>query len=159
MSRLNLKALAESLQIEMVKHHDALSDALTCAKAYMFLNQGIVPDLSRIHETAGHDPFAGHTQLSGSILKPDFENVADKNNPFFAKKVVFTGVLQSLPREEAAGIIQKMGADIDTSVTKRTDYVIVGNGAGPAKLRQIDALNSGGSSIRIIKEDEFLSML
>lgn len=85
--------------------------------------------------------------------------MADKNNPFFAKKVVFTGVLQSLPREEAAGIIQKMGADIDTSVTKRTDYVIVGNGAGPAKLRQIDALNSGGSSIRIIKEDEFLSML
>ncbi|HOI87649.1 MAG TPA: exonuclease domain-containing protein, partial [Lentimicrobium sp.] len=159
MSRLSLKALSESLQIEMERHHDALSDALTCAKAYMLLNQGIVPDLLRIRETAGHDPFAGHTQLSGSILKPDFENVADKNNPFFAKKVVFTGVLQLLPREEAAGIIQKMGADIDTSVTKRTDYVIVGYGAGPKKLKKIDELNANGSSIRIIQEDEFLSML
>jgi BRCT domain type II-containing protein len=52
-----------------------------------------------------------------------------------------------------------MGADIDTGVNKRTDYVIVGSGAGPAKLRKIADFNSTGSNIKIIKEEDFLLMI
>jgi DNA polymerase III subunit epsilon len=52
-----------------------------------------------------------------------------------------------------------MGADIDTGVNKRTNFVIVGQGAGPSKLKKIDELNDSGSNIKIIKEDEFLSMI
>jgi DNA polymerase III subunit epsilon len=158
MSGLNLKALSESLTINMDKHHDALSDAKTCAKAYLFLKQGILPDYRLIKEPEPSDPFAGHEHLSGGVLKPNLD-IQDTNNPFYSKKVVFTGVLQVISREDAAQKIQKMGADIDTGVTKRTDYVIVGNGAGPSKLKKIEDFNLSGSKIKIIREDEFLAMI
>ena len=158
MSGLNLKALSDSLKINMVRHHDALSDAIVCAKAYISLKQGIKPDSRLIKPNESTDVFAGHEKLSGNVLKPnlDLENI---DNPFYSKKVVFTGVLQTISREEAAQKIQQMGADIDTGVNKRTDYVIVGQGAGPSKLKKIETLNSTGSNIKIIREDEFLLMI
>lgn len=157
-SGLNLKALSESLKIDMVRHHDALSDARTCAQAYISLKQGIIPDQLLIKASDPSSTFEGHEKLTGSVLKPNLE-IENTDNPFFSKKVVFTGVLQSISREDAASKIQKMGADIDTGVNKRTDYVIVGQGAGPSKLKKINDLNASGSNIKIIREDEFLSMI
>ena len=157
-SGLNLKALSEALKIDMIKHHDALSDARTCARAYISLKQGIIPDHRLITASEPSNPFAGHEKLTGSVLKPNLE-IENMDNPFYSKKVVFTGVLQTISREDAANKIQKMGADIDTGVNKRTDYVIVGQGAGPSKLKKIDDLNASGSNIKIIRVDEFLSMI
>jgi DNA polymerase-3 subunit epsilon len=158
MSGLNLRALSEALRIDMTKHHEALSDAKTCALAYLILKQGIKPDTSLITESGPSNAFQGHEKLTGDVLRPNLE-IESTNNPFFSKKVVFTGVLQSISREDAAIKIQQMGADIDTGVNKRTDYVIIGLGAGPSKLKKIEDFNSKGSSIRIIQEDEFLSMI
>ena len=157
-SGLNLKALAESLKIDMTQHHDALSDAKTCAQAYLKLKQGDKPDYSLITESGPSDVFAGHEKLTGSVLKPNLD-IEDTDNPFYSKKVVFTGVLQTISRQDAANKIQIMGADIDTGVNKRTNYVIVGHGAGPSKLKKIEDLNASGSNIRIIREDEFLTMI
>lgn len=158
LSGLNLKALAESLGIVMIMHHDALSDAKACAQAYLFLKQGIKPNQKLIREYEISNPFAGHEKLTGSILKPDL-NVANILNPFYSKKVVFTGILQTMTRNEAAKRVKDLGADIDTGVNKRTDFVIVGQGAGPSKLKKIEDLNSSGSKIRIIIEDDFLDMI
>lgn len=158
MSGLNLNALAASLNINMTKHHDALSDAKACALAYIYLKQGVTPNLDLIKEIERSDMFAGHERLTGDILKPNL-NIQNVSNPFYSKKVVFTGVLQTITREDAAKKIQELGADIDTGVNKKTDFVIVGHGAGPSKLKKIQDFNSSGSNIKIIREDEFLTMI
>jgi len=101
---------------------------------------------------------ATEQRLSGDILRPDMES-ADPNSPFYGKKVVFTGVLDSISREEAAGIIKKMGADIDTGISRNTDFVIVGAGAGPSKLKKIKEYNDMGANITIIYEDEFVKKI
>ena len=154
---LNLKALAESLQINMSKHHDPLSDARTCALAYIKLIQGEKPNYDLITNEKSN-MFAGHERLTGNILKPKSE-VKDPCNPFYQKKVVFTGVLQTMTRDQAANVVQELGADIDTSINKRTDFVIVGQGAGPSKLKKIDEFNSSGSTIKILNENEFVSKI
>jgi DNA polymerase-3 subunit epsilon len=84
-SGLNLKALSQSLKIDLNKHHDALNDARTCAQGYLLLKQGIIPNLDLIMKQDNSDMFAGHERLSGQVLKPnlDVENV---NNPFYSKK-------------------------------------------------------------------------
>ena len=74
-------------------------------------------------------------RLSGDILEQDLEH-ADPNSPFYDKKVVFTGVLESISRSEAAEIVKAMGADINNSISSLTDYVIVGADAGPSKLKK-----------------------
>ena len=96
---------------------------------------------------------------SKNILHDTEFTVFIKRYPFFHKKVVFTGVLQTMSRENAACLVQEMGADIDTSINKKTDFVIVGQGAGPSKLKKIDEFNSSGSSIKTLTEVEFLSKI
>ncbi len=158
MTGLKLKALSESLQINITKHHDALSDAKACALAYLFLKQGVKPNHDLIKENESPNAFAGHEKLTGDILKPNL-NIQNASSPFYSKKVVFTGVLQTMTRDEAAKQVKDLGADIDTGVNKRTDFVIVGQGAGPSKLKKIDDFNSAGSSIKIINETQFINLL
>ena len=64
-----------------------------------------------------------------------------------------------ISREDAAATVKLLGADIDTSITPRTDLVIVGKGAGPIKLRKIEAYNGAGAHIRVVDEREFLGMI
>ena len=157
-SGLSLDALCDALEIELINHHDALADARACALAYLKMKKGIRPDHSLVKPKTKWDPWAGHERITGDLLKPDLEH-CDCNHPFYNKKVVFTGVLDNISREEAARAVKSYGADIDTGITKRTNIVIAGSGAGPAKLMKIEQYNAQGAGIRIIGEREFLGMI
>ncbi|KOC59072.1 Replication factor C subunit 1 [Habropoda laboriosa] len=67
---------------------------------------------------------------------------------------LITGVLDSLEREEAEELIKKYGGRILHQVSKKTDYVIVGDQAGPSKLSKADSLN-----VTKISEDDLLEMI
>jgi len=155
---LNLIDLAESLEIQIISHHNALYDSLACAEAYNKLKNGQRPDLNIITKKESKSIFEGHEKLSGKVLKPELEN-ADFNSPFYGKKIVFTGVLDNITREDAANITKEMGADIDTGITKKTNFVIIGTGAGPSKLKKIEEYNNSGSKIQLIYEPEFLKII
>ncbi|MFN3562466.1 MAG: NAD-dependent DNA ligase LigA [Chloroherpetonaceae bacterium] len=76
-----------------------------------------------------------------------------ENTHFSGKSVVFTGSLESLTREKAAEEVLKRGGKVSSSVSKKTDYVVVGSEAG-SKLEKAQKLG-----IRILSEAEFLSLL
>lgn len=67
---------------------------------------------------------------------------------------VITGVLDSLEREEADELIKKYGGRIVAQVSKKTDYVIVGDQPGPSKISKADSFN-----IPKIFEDDLLEMI
>ncbi|HEY3371692.1 MAG TPA: exonuclease domain-containing protein [Prolixibacteraceae bacterium] len=153
-----LSEICEAFEIELSNHHDATCDAVACAKVYMNLMRGIAPDYSKIRprseKLSNFFTPEGHDHLCGDVLKPDLDS-ADCNSPFYAKKIVFTGVLNSIDRKEAADLVKKMGADIDTSITKRTNFVITGSAPGPSKIQKINQFNAQGYDIRIVYEEEF----
>lgn len=156
----SLDCMCQAYGLNLDKHHDALCDAKACAEIYLKILKGERPDFSRVSiaNKSKYSMFEGHERITGELLKPDLEN-GDPGSPFFNKKVVFTGVLSSIDRQEAAEKIQKLGADIDTTISKRTDYVIVGTAPGPSKLAKIEKLQVEGHCIQIIYEDEFIDML
>ncbi|MFO7891027.1 MAG: exonuclease domain-containing protein [bacterium] len=160
LTKLKLNSLCQSLRVCLDDHHDALSDAEACANCLIKLIKGDEPDESLIIDVESINPFqsTGHERLHGDILKPDLD-VENKENPFYAKKIVLTGVLSTMTRHEAANILKSLGADIDTAVTKRTNYVLAGSGAGPSKLKKIEQYNNSGSEIIIIREKEFLDLI
>ena len=55
------------------------------------------------------------------------------------KTVVITGTLSGISREEAAERLEAAGAKVSGSVSKKTDYVVVGESAG-SKLEKAKAL-------------------
>jgi DNA polymerase-3 subunit epsilon len=155
----NLEQACQAFEIPLEKHHEALQDALACANIYMRLSNNEVPDYSKIKQTTKITfSFPGHERIKGELLKPNLKD-ASSDSIFYGKKVVFTGVLFSIQREDAARIVKDLGADIDTGITPKTNYVIVGIDPGPTKMKKIKEYNNEGSSILIIKEDEFLKMI
>ena len=76
-----------------------------------------------------------------------------KDTAIAGKTVVFTGTLEKMTREEAKAQAERMGAKASGSVSKKTDYVVAGPGAG-SKLA--DAKKLG---VKVLTEDEWLKLV
>ncbi|WP_419010491.1 BRCT domain-containing protein [Dysosmobacter sp.] len=76
-----------------------------------------------------------------------------RHNPFYGKTVVATGKLINYTRDEIQNKLLILGAKPTSSVTKKTDYLIVGENAG-SKLSKAISLG-----VCTISEDEFERML
>ena len=86
-----------------------------------------------------------------SDLKKPKENVEDTSHFFYKKIVVITGTFEKFTlRNDMAKLLHDCGADVNSSISKKTHYVVVGKDAGPKKLEKITELN-----IPIISEEEF----
>lgn len=149
--------------IDYSNHHNAGFDAECCAKFYInYLlgkepNEELIPIVERERKSTRRVAYNPENQLSGDILKQDLTN-ADPNNPFYDKKVVITGTFY-YDRKDLAKKIKVMGADINTSISKLTDIVLVGEKPGPSKINKIKSLQSDGFNIRVIQEFELDKIL
>lgn len=103
------------------------------------------------HHGFKYEDVIGHERLSGELLQPDLSE-ADPLGFFFCKNVVFTGKLYNYERLELAQILKQRGANINTSISKTTNVVILGNNPGPSKIDKIGQLLNQGYSIEIIDE-------
>jgi DNA ligase (NAD+) len=90
-------------------------------------------------------------RLTGEVTILDAEK--PKDSPVAGKTVVFTGSLEKFTRDEAKAQAERLGAKVSGSVSKKTDYVVAGPGAG-SKLA--DATKLG---VKVLSEDEWLALV
>jgi DNA ligase (NAD+) len=75
------------------------------------------------------------------------------NSAIAGKTVVFTGSLEKMTRDEAKAMAERLGAKAAGSVSKKTDYVVAGPGAG-SKLAEAQK-----HGVQVLTEDEWLKMV
>ncbi len=90
--------------------------------------------------------------LLGEITVQPAEK-AKTDSPIAGKIVVFTGSLEKLTRDEAKATAERLGAKASGSVSKKTDYVVAGPGAG-SKLAEANKLG-----VKVLTEDEWLALV
>ena len=83
----------------------------------------------------------------------DFEAPDDSSSPIVGKTIVFTGTLETVTRGEAKTKAEQLGAKVAGSVSKKTDYVVTGPGAG-SKAKNAEKLG-----VAILSENEWLALI
>jgi DNA ligase (NAD+) len=90
-------------------------------------------------------------RLSRQVEVLDVEK--PKDSPVAGKTVVFTGSLETMTRDEAKATAERLGAKVAGSVSKKTDYVVAGPGAG-SKLENAKKLG-----VAVLTEDEWAKLV
>lgn len=129
----------------------------------------------RLSDMFGGDIRAGYAnakrgrrgyRIDPGELSPTVESI-DESNPFYGSNVCITGKLSGMSRNEAMQAAVNLGATPQSSVTKKTDYLIVGSfdfsanmhGEKSSKLRKAEALLARQGSPLIVSESFFMDFL
>jgi DNA ligase (NAD+) len=92
-------------------------------------------------------------KLDKAGVRPTAEKRVMKSQKFAGKSFVFTGGLANRSREEAAQLVMQHGAKVSSSVSKKTDYVVVGTDPG-SKYDKAKELG-----VPVLTESEFEKLL
>lgn len=103
----------------------------------------------------------------GIPIKSNIQKEMDINNPLYQKHCVFTGTLEKMNRKQAEMIVSSIGGIIDSGVTRKTSYLILGNNdynfavknGKSSKHKKAEELQNQGYEIEIIPEDLFYEMI
>jgi len=93
--------------------------------------------------------------LDALLKEVEVEPVAavKSDSPVSRKTVVFTGALEKMSRDEAKAMAERLGAKVAGSVSKKTDYLVAGPGAG-SKLAE--AKKHG---VKVLSEEEWFALV
>ncbi len=176
-----LPVVADDLDVVLAGHHRAEADAVCAAEVMLALCARVqAPTLAALAETlrlrwGRTDPGGWRgcrkrpQTASGRDVIPDANPDADPGNPFYGKGVALTGKLPGdVARKAAMGMIAELGGRPASSVSKKTDYLVIGDwdprtlrpdAAHSRKYDQALLLRGKGHRIEMMDGCDFLALL
>jgi DNA ligase (NAD+) len=160
----NLNNLIYALGIRNVGYHLAGVLAKNFKSVDNLAKQSI-EDLTQVHEIG---PIVGESiynffhnpknlkvleKLKKGGVKFPTEKTTIKQTPLSGKTFVLTGGLESFGRDEAAKIIEEMGGRVTSSVSKKTDFVVVGKDPGSKYDKALEL------KVKTLDEEEFKKLI
>lgn len=166
LKRHRLKDVAEELGISHNGAHRAEADCEITAQCYEAMRARILTDSS---EEEFEKLFKRDCKKRAELLASITANVdeIDETNPVFGKVVVFTGALSTMERKDAFQIVANLGGIPKDSVTKKTNYLVIGNSdfvqsvknGKTTKMRQAEEYRQKGCDIVTLSENTFFDLI
>jgi len=152
---LGIRHIGESTAELLAEHFGTLGNINKASLEDLMSIEGIGPEVaSSIKQFFGNQE---NQKLIKELLSLGikFEEVKKQKveTPLTGKTLVLTGGLESLTREQAKTLIQKAGGKVGSSVSKKTDFVIVGAEPGS----KFDEAKKIG--VKMLSELEFIELL
>ncbi len=129
---LGIENVGEKMSYELSKRYDTLDDLMNASIEDLML----IDDIGQVVAESIYDYLHDEKNLAiinGLInagVKINYTKKEIEASVFTGKTVVITGTFEDYSRIELTNLLQEMGAKVSSSVSKNTDYVIVGENAG-----------------------------
>lgn len=144
--------------------HRALSDSIQTFECYEYMKQYALDNNIDFHSLYPTKYIPSY-QPAKNIKPQTFE--FNESSPIFKKTFVFTGVLEKMSRAEAMQIVVNIGGLCADNVTKKTNYLVLGNndycptikGGKSRKQKMAERYKILGVDIEIISENVFYEMI
>jgi len=144
---ISIGALRQAMQEATVIGSDALSDLNNIDGVGPSVAKDLISFFNEENNQALLDDFEAQLTIE------DFEAPDDSGSPIVGKTIVFTGTLETVTRGEAKAKAEQLGAKVAGSVSKKTDLVVAGPGAG-SKAKKAEELG-----VRLLSEEEWLELI
>ncbi len=139
--------------------HRALSDCYTTFECYEHIRDEINERFENIDNFIKSNR---KVHFKANDIVAD-ESKKDETSLLYEKVCVFTGVLEKMTRKEAMQIVADIGGFVADSVTKKTNFLILGNNdyckaikdGKSLKQKKAEKLKLSGQDIEVISEDVF----
>ncbi|MEA4975993.1 MAG: exonuclease domain-containing protein [Paludibacter sp.] len=152
--KYKLDVLAKAFDVKLLKHHNALDDARATTEIWLKHCDGYKHADFDVIKSDSHKNNYDLKRVDSDLFVKDLTLCSNINNPFYDRSVVITGDF-SIPRNQIAKLLKSMGADVNSSISKRTNFVLIGNNPGTVKMDTISKLKHNGYNINLIYEDDF----
>lgn len=159
--------LANYFEIDATNNHRSLKDCEITMNVYEQLKKVVLQKYDNLEEfkNAFKKHKKGTPLRAKDIISMNTE--FDVDNLFYDKYVAITGTLEKMQRKEAMQIIVDLGGHCEDNVTKKTNYLILGNndynpilrGKKSSKLIKAETLKLEGNDIEIISENVFYDII
>ncbi len=149
---LGIPHVGERLAEILAENFDSIDDLARATEEELMRIEGIGPEVARSIADFFRNPENRKLieELKTAGLNPRRER---RVGPLSGKTFVFTGTLTSMTREEAKRAVEELGGRVASSVSRRVDYVVVGESPG-SKYEKARALG-----IPTLTEEDFLELL
>ena len=173
MDHHRLRDMAKKFHLPYKEMHRALNDVMITEACYERIHEDVIQQYGdesafislferKSHFRRGGGPFPKRA----SDIVGD-ESKFNPDSPLYKKYVVFTGKLEKFTRNEAMQIVADLGGLNESGVTKKTNYLVLGNNdycttikdGKSTKQKKAEKSKLDGQDIEIIPETVFYDMI
>lgn len=163
-----LGSIAKYFEITPDGQHRAADDCVTTFKCFeacrVYFRKYGLPSTD-VHISSKKEIYKSR-RVDFKKIQPQCK-VFDKSNPLYGKYIVFTGKLEAFTREDAAQIVVNYGGALQSSITKKTNFLIMGDNSDckfikdgkSSKQKKAEELIASGQDLKILSEDEFCDII
>lgn len=164
-----LSDICSNYGIEQTSSHRGLSDCESTYKIYNAMKETCIEKYSTLDDFYNYVSSRLKKKYKRGLRASDVQTdntEFDVSNPLYGAMCVFTGTLEKMTRRQAMQIVKDLGGNCGDSVTKKTNYLILGNNdfcksikdGKSSKQKKAEKLQLEGNDIQIISENVFYEM-
>ena len=117
------------------------------------IGMAVADELAGFFDAENEENHKVLNDLAAELTIEDIAAPSGEGSPVSGKIVVFTGSLETMTRQEAKAKAESLGAKVTGSVSKKTDYVVIGEDAGSKAKKATDL------GIEVLSEQEWRTLI
>ena len=169
LSHHRLIDVCNALAVPYEQAHRAEADCIVTHSCYQKVRDSILAEQAEDDFINSFKPKSGKysgRKLDARTILAETDDF-DPTHPLFGQTIVFTGALSSMQRREAMQLVANIGGVNANSVTKKTNYLVVGSEEFAAsvkngkttKMKKAEELRLKGADLSVISESAFFDLL